>query len=399
MSSQTRVEHARERLETAADEASNDSVLRIVKLNPPAEAGQSLLLNRRLTVFRGMSASGLRTLFATLDGMQRDAARATGVDNSVALEPDTSSLPTHLEEIFDSCEQALLLSGAEVRGANMVLADIDDKIRFVQNVAKPGQSAEPAFVEFITQVLDSPADARSIEDGLAVLQADPRRVALAAACALDVENPGGRVEAEGSGPRLFGSTARHKTNLVRAEAEGELSEYDMAPGSPAYVLASRLDYVGIPTSPLDAARVATRLLAEIDLAMDEKNDFEASINLLTGSAADLAEQRHQVLWRRENTERRVSTQRHLRRIAQLQMQDHVADRPRGLMPVLIEEPFVDLPSHLTGPMLAMLLRHSELAQVILVTERDDVRQWCSTAGEHAMCVEATGWFAEEHAGW
>ena len=150
MTPQARVEHARERLETAAGETGSDSVLRIVKLNPPAEAGQSLQLNRRLTVFRGMSASGLRTLFATLDGMQRDAARATGVDNSVALEPDTSGLPTQLDEVLESCEQALLLSGAEMRGAEMVLGDIDEKIRFIQNVAKPGHSAEPRFVEFVT---------------------------------------------------------------------------------------------------------------------------------------------------------------------------------------------------------------------------------------------------------
>ena len=172
----------------------------------------------------------------------------------------------------------------------------------------------------------------------------------------------------------------------------------MAPGSPAYVLAARLQSVGITASPLDVSEVTTDLLAQIEQAKIDLDEYENSTRQLTGAAADVVTEREQVAIRRASAARRQSTQQHLRRIARSQLDQNGA-RARGLMPVLIEDPFLDLPNELAGTTLAMLRRHSAIAQVILVTNRSDVRRWCNGLGSNVEAVVATGWFAEEHDGW
>lgn len=405
---QERVDRARERLDSAArDGAVSDPAIRIVKLNPPVAGGEPVLLNRKLTTLSGLSGSGIRTLFVTIDGMQRDAGQP--LDAFAATEiPDDPTEPktAKLLSIISSCEQALLLSGAEMRGADMVLADLEAEIASAPSdgVIQPAATSYDGHVQtderyaaFISDVLETPSEAASIEAGLAALESDPRRIALKAACSIDlsqISDSGG----VGDGPRLFGSSNRPQSNLVRAEAEGELSGYDMTPGSPAYVLASRLDYVGIPTSPLDAVDVATEVLAQIEQAKEAAATYEASMQSLTGSAAELAAERDRVKQRRASAARRQATQHHLVRIARSQLTERGA-RPRGLMPVLIEEPFVDLPDELTNATLSMLFQHAEIAQVILVTNRSDVKTWCEMKDDRAEWVPASGWFAQEHDEW
>ena len=412
---QERVDRARERLESATREGRvSDPAIRIVKLNPPEEGATPVALNRKMTVLSAMSSSGVRTLFTTIDGMQRDAG-AEFVDSDIdelSIDPSDPEVQKLLV-LIDSCDKALLLSGAETRGADLVLSELDEKIAALQSVqtqtaqvASPvtgGASGVPSgwpvdrtvsteFADFIAKVLESPAIAQPIEDGLELLSSDPRRIALKAACALDV--------AAGSkgNSGLFGSNGSNQSHILRAEAEGELSEYDMAPGSPAYVLAARLESVGITASPLDVSDVATNLLAQIDQAKLDRAAYEDSTKALTGDAAHIVAEREQVASRRAAAWRRQSTQRHLRRIAQSQLDEH-GQRARGLMPVLIEEPFADLPDELTTTTLSMLRTHSEIAQVILVTSRSDIGRWCDGQSDSVAAVRATGWFAEEHDGW
>lgn len=400
-----RVGRARERLEAAARTgAVNDPAVRIVKLNPPIAGGVPVALNRKVTMLCGLSRSGARTLFSTIDGMQRDADRLRSEVEEV--DPTLDPLEPRVAErlaIIESCDQALLLSGAEMRGADLVLADLDEKIasalprQETETDVELSREVSPEFEAFVAQALDSPSDIISIEDGLAALSTDARRVALKAACSLELQ-PADRSGQTSPGMRLFGSSSRAQTNLIRAEAEGELSEYDMTPGSPAYVLASRLDFAGIATSPLDAAAVATDLLAQIEQAKEDRATYEQSMRELTGSGQELAAERDAVMIRRTSAARRQSTQQHLRRIAHSQLSEH-GTRPRGLMPVLIEEPFDALPHDLTTTTLRMLLDYSEIAQIILVSSRSDVRQWCQAMDDRVDDVTATGWFAEEHDGW
>ena len=187
--------------------------------------------------------------------------------------------------------------------------------------------------------------------------------------------------------------------MLRAEAEGDLSEYDMSPGSPAYVLAARLEALGLVVSPLDAADAATRLLDEVDKASAAKVEYEKAVHAMTGPAAVLVEQRQRAIDQRSMTERKVATQNQLLRLAKAQLTAGGGHKPRGLMPVLLEEPFADLPEELTDATLAMLLRHSEAAQVLIVSRRSDVATWCNQVDGDAGCVDVTGWFAEEHSEW
>ncbi len=398
MSAQGRVDRARERLESAQNVAATDSAIRIVKLNPPLAGAAPVHLKRRITVIQRLSDSGKRTLFSTIAGMRRDVEDLTEQDYSSDDEL-SSEIASQLADVVDSCEQAILLAGAEMRGADMALSDLDEQIRTSPEAPEIAFVAPPPeFADFVSQVEDSPAEADSIRSGLKALDEDPRRVALAAACSLDLANPGADLEPHGT--RLFGSSNRLNTNVFQAEAEGALSEYDMSPGSPAYVLSSRLNYVGISTTPLEAADTAQRLLAEIDRVFEQRVEFETTLQSATGQAGELVAQRNQILARRSATERKVATQRQLLSLAQAQLRNGGGHKPRGLMPVLLEEPFTDLPTELTNETLSMLLRHSEAAQVLLVTERRDVASWCNAVGgPDAGTVEVTGWFAHEHSEW
>ena len=342
--------------------------------------------------------------------MQRDAGGEESDPEVDELSVDASDPEVQkLLTLIESCDQALLLSGAERRGADLVLAELDEKIESFRaaHADKPAHGSTgaswpidrvvaPEFADFIAKVLESPAEIASIEQGLDALVSDPRRVALKAACALDQPS----LQANGSGLFAHGADRANagQTGILRAEAEGELCEYDMAPGSPAYVLAARLQSVGITASPLDVSEVTTDLLAQIEQAKIDRDEYENSTRQLTGAAADVVTEREQVAIRRASAARRQSTQQHLRRIARSQLDQNGA-RARGLMPVLIEDPFLDLPNELAGTTLAMLRRHSAIAQVILVTNRSDVRRWCNGLGSNVEAVVATGWFAEEHDGW
>lgn len=401
MSAQGRVDRARERLESAQRNETADQAIRVVKLNPPVEGGEPVALHRRVTVIRRLSESGKRTLFATIDGMQRDAAGSSNLDYSPSGDL-SASMSSELTEVVASCESALLVSGAEIRGADMVLADLDEQLREMQREADAeaggsdagsvdGATSSSEFGEFVNQAVAAPADANSIRAGLVALRTDPRRTELVAACEADASPSD-----DGAGPKLFGSSSSLQTNLVRAEAEGELSEYDMAPGSPAYVLAARLEYVGISADPLEAADVADRLLAEIYDASIARAEYEASVQAMTGPAAELLERRQQTLAQRAATERKIATQKQLMRLAKAQLDTGAGHRPRGLMPVLLEEPFADLPDDLRDATLGMLSRHSEAAQVLIVTNRHVIGKWCDALEGDAGCVNATGWFAQEH---
>ena len=244
------------------------------------------------------------------------------------------------------------------------------------------------------------ADANNIEYGLEAVHLDPRRAALVAACSPDVEDIDDvmTIDDAASGTMLFGGTGGlGNSDLRQAEAEGELSEYDMAPGSPAYVLASRLDHVGIETSPLDAVDVATRLLHQVDLAKAQRLEFEAGVRAAGGDASNTVAERDRTRSARGETQRRLTTLKHLNAIAYNQL----ADVPARFspMPFMLVDPFFDIPSDLAEVTLSMLLRRTASSQVIVACDSPEVHDWCSVAGEEVTSVRVDDWFAREHDGW
>lgn len=394
-----RVERARERLESATRKRSVDG-LRIVKVNAPVSDAESIPLNRKLTVLRGLSASGLRTLYGTIDGMRRDA----GADKELGISPAerdasiTTSIDPALEAIVDRCEQAIMLTESEIRGASLALEDLDAKIHDTPEAPNliASDDFNNEFVPFINRCLDVSADSFSIEAGLDSLRSDPERAALEAVCSNDIED----LDAEddpAAGAMLFGGGKPGSTGLYLAEAEGALSEYDMAPGSPAYVLASRLDHVGITASPLDAAEVAARLLSQIEVATAQRLEFEDAVRASGGEAAETVAERDRARRSRSETQRRLHTLKHLHAIARNQL----ADDPARFSPIplMLVDPFSDIPSDLADVTLEMLLRRTESSQVIVACDSHNVRKWCETAGDDTTFVEIEGWFARENDGW
>ncbi|MGI9614520.1 MAG: hypothetical protein ACR2QO_16540 [Acidimicrobiales bacterium] len=65
------------------------------------------------------------------------------------------------------------------------------------------------------------------------------------------------------------------------------------------------------------------------------------------------------------------------------------------LPILVEEPLIDLPLGLGAMMLSVLVRMSEIAQVICVSDQPDIEDWCQSMGDRAGFSRATGWFTGE----
>lgn len=394
-----RVERARERLASATRKRTVDG-LRIVKVNAPVADAEAIPLNRKLTVLSGLSGSGLRTLYGTINGMRRDA----GADKELGIspaEPDetiTTSIDPGLEAIVERSEQAIMLTESEVRGASLALEDLDAKIHDTPEAPDLIASDEfnNEFVPFINRCLDVATDSFSIEAGLDSLRSDPNRATLKAACSTDIEDVVA-LDDPASGAMLFGGGKNGSSGIFQAEAEGALSEYDMAPGSPAYVLASRLDHVGISASPLDAAEVAELLLSQIEVATAQRLEFEDAVRAAGGSRADTLAERDRARGVRAETQRRLQTLKHIHAIARNQL----ADDPARFSPIplMLVDPFADIPSDLADVTLSMLLRRTESSQVIVACDSNEARKWCETAGDDTSWFKVEGWFASEQDGW
>lgn len=394
-----RVERARERLESATRQRTVDG-LRIVKINAPVPGGEPIPLNRKLTILRGLSSSGLRTIYGTIDGMRRDA----GADKELGISPAgpdshvTTSIDPGLEAVVERCEQAIMLTEAEIRGAFLALEDLDASIHDSPAAPNLIRSDEfnDEFVPFIKRCVDVPSDSFSIEAGLDLLRSDPVRTALVDACSNGTGQGAGSSD-PASGAMLFGGGNAGSTGVDHAEAEGALSEYDMAPGSPAYVLASRLEHVGISTSPLDAATVASSLLSQIEIAAQQRIEFEAAVRDAGGEPAETIAERDRVRLSRSETQRRLHTLKHLHSIARNQL----ADEPARFSPIplMLIDPFLDIPSDLAEVTLSMLLRRTASSQVIVASDNYEARKWCETANEDSTLVHVEGWFAQEHDRW
>lgn len=394
---QGRVDRARERLESAARDRGADSALRIVKINAPVTNAMPLQLDRKFSVVGGLSQSGLRTLYSTIDGMRRDASADAGAKeffDGIDLEDLRLDNPA-LVEIVDRCDEAIMLAGAEIRGATLALKDLDEQLIALPDAAelKATVEADPVFAEFVGRCIEVPEDAHSIRAGLEAVRADSQRVALEAACEFDIDAALGTGGGSTSS-MLFGRTAGTSANVHQVEAEGELSEYDMAPGSPAYVLAARLDHVGIPTSPLDAVSTADRLLRQVDQAVAKSNEFEGTAQIESGSTTDLVARRDQIRESRLVAEQRVESLQTLRTIALDELSE--SGFRFSHMPIMFTDPFADIPISLLETTLTMLGRRSESSQVIVATDIAEARQWCANETHPASFIRAEGWFATEH---
>ena len=61
----------------------------------------------------------------------------------------------------------------------------------------------------------------------------------------------------------------------------------------------------------------------------------------------------------------------------------------------MEDPLHDIPGRQGVSALAVLLRVSEMCQVICVSDEPELQDWTVAVGDRAQWIRATGWFAGE----
>jgi len=64
------------------------------------------------------------------------------------------------------------------------------------------------------------------------------------------------------------------------------------------------------------------------------------------------------------------------------------------LPILVEDPTVDLPVRHGASALSVLLRLSELTQVVCISDDPDLARWSNQIGERVELIEASGWFMQ-----
>jgi hypothetical protein len=432
-----RIQRARERLRSAIDSPRRgDPAIRLVELHSPLPGDEALQFHRNFCVISELSERGRQALSATIDGLRlndptnglagtietrgRRASlthvRTEQQSPGTALVPSRAFFPgasartaraAQLAEVIEMIARAVLLSGAELRGADAAAEEIRRSVVPPRTeIMIPDQHVDDA--RRTLQALEEVAPSREIVAELAsaaeALDGDRARVALEAK----------RSQAQAAKAQLLPTTGRDvvmMADLAVAEADGEIAEYDMIPGSTAGQLAAYLALLDIETSPAAAPALAQRVLKEatelesIRVRTLETIDAEAAKRGPNGHGAGPHVELQHIDDQRHHIQRRLRSQQQLLAVAReqwaragigdLDLRSHLeltrdSERP---LPILVEEPLADLPARLSGGILSTLLRHSAQTQVICVSDQVDLRSWCTSVGDRADWVAASGWFA------
>ena len=319
-------------------------------------------------------------------------------------------------EVAKSAERAILVSAAELRGADERAAEIDEQRAELQRSVEQVSTAIASVDEradmlaAIDEVLLPIEVVQELQAGLDVVQGDPKRLELQAA----IE------QTEAAKARLLpgdGAQAALLADLAIAEADGTLASYDVIPDGPAANLQLQLQRFGLEASPDRAAQVAAQVVAESQELRDMRDSLhrelgdgpaelgdgaevlraEAECHDEVAEAQSLLDLRQGVDQLRMQIQRRLRAQQQLlemarETIAELSGQGDAVRAAGDLSPVLIEEPLLDLPSELNGVVLSMLLRHSAHRQVICVSDQRLVQDWVYSVSPRAGWTMSHGWF-------
>ncbi len=435
----SRVREARERLHAAdAHLGLSDPAIRIVELQSPRLGERSLVLDRAFCVITGLASGPRQALAATVDairtnneniglsGIVETYGRRFPMHKASSLAPKvpgTDLVPTGslfnraaaysaeaklVLEVIDTVDRAILLSGAELRGADAAAADLEIE-RAVLTNSDSGSAVGATLVvrtedEEMLEALDMVAPpVTAIEElrkTVARVREDGTRTRLEARVS----------QTRAAREQVLPSDSNDVTvlaDLAIAEADGALAEYDMTPGSPTERLTSQLADLGFQTAPFEAAEVADRLISESHELETIRQRLVRSIEsaALPPAVVELETRRHQIDERRLRIRRQMRSHQQLLAVMKqearrlgvdvdgigviLDLRDE-RDRP---FPILIEEPLAGLPARMAGSILSILLRYSNETQVLCVSDQLDLHDWCESVGERADWVRATGWFA------
>ncbi len=432
-----RIYKARERLRSATDSPERDDpAIRLVELHSPQPGDSSLALHRNFCVISDLSDRGRQALSATIDGLRLNdptnglagTIETRGTRTSLTQlrieqqPPGTALVPSRaffagssartaqaaqLAEVIEMIDRAVLLSGAELRGADAAAEEI--RLSVVPpptEIMIPDPQLDDArrTLEALEQAAPPGELIEQLMSAALALDGDRARIALQAK----------RSQAEAAKAQLLPTAGRDVVmlaDLVVAEADGEIAEYDMNPGSTAAQLAACLASLDIETSPAAAPALAVRVLEEateleaIRARALETIDAEAMERRPSGQGCGLHAELQHIDDQRNHIQRSLRSQQQLLAVAREQWNrvgigdvdlhshlDHTGDIDRPL-PILVEDPLADLPARLSGAILSTLLRHSAQTQVICVSDQVDLGAWCKSVGDRAGWVAASGWFA------
>lgn len=426
---QHRVVEARQRLR-AADESPfrHDPAIRVVSLDSPKADEAPIELHPRVAILAGLSESAQQSLAATIDAIRvrNPDVGLTGMIETHGRRRPMSMLHRLQQapgagieapgllisapeaslyiEVAKSAERAILVSAAELRGADERAAQIDEQRAALQQSLEHASTAlatiddRAAMLAAIDDVLLPVEVVEELQGALEVVVADPKRLELQAALE----------QAEAAKARVLpgdGAQAALLADLAIAEADGTLASYDVIPDGPAAKLHSQLQRFGLETTADQAPQVAARVIAESRELRDMRHSLQRELSDGTEHVEhapiddedSLLDLRAGVDQLRMQVQRRLRAQQQLLAIARETIAELSglgdAERAAGdLSPVLIEEPLLDLPGELSGAVLSMLLRYSAHRQVICLSDQRLVETWTRSVGGRAGWTKAHGWF-------
>ncbi len=386
-----RVREARQRLRQASDERTRtDPALRILTLGSPRPADAPLRLHAGLTVVHGLAEDARAALSVTVAGLYENAPHL-GLEGTVLVDgrnqsiraprPPAASQLAGAEAMFaplDDIPFSLPTIGwAEVSDLTDLVGSIETAVRLTEAELRGADDAARQLRIEQTDVPDV-IDLRVHEND----DAETRETLTA-------------VEAVTPDPEVIG-------RLKQALA----SDLDVRP-----ILAELgLDGGAEPTV------IATQALQESEELASIRRRLEARlagviepVRTAPGTSTEL----QQLERRRTRLRRRLRSQRAFLAAAQ----DHLSfavdggaspGMPTRLesaaipansdgrpLPLLVEDPLHDIPGRQGVSALAVLLRVSEMCQVICVSDEPELQDWTVAVGDRAQWVRAAGWFAGE----
>ena len=383
-----RVREARRRLRQASDERTRtDPALRILTLTSPRTADAPLRLHTGLSVVHGLGEDARAALAVTVAGLFENAPHS-GLDGTVLVDGRHQSIRSPRPPVATELAGARAMFGAEIPFALPTIGWAEES-----DLADLGGSIESAVRLTEAELRGADDEARRLRTEHTVVPEvidlrvhendhDEVRETLAA------------MEAMAPDPQVIGQ-------LRDAHDRGA----DVAP----QLAALGLDGAGDPHT------VAAQALQESEELVAIRRRLEAQLagvpspsRATPGASLEL-----QLLdARRTRLRRRLRSQRAFLAAAQ----DHLAFAADGVdptlpsrldaaaippnsggrpLPLLVEDPLHDIPGRQGVSALAVLLRVSEMCQVICVSDEPELQDWTVAVGDRAQWIRATGWFAGE----
>lgn len=430
-----RVREARRRLrEVIRDIPRADPAIRIVELESPRSGGVPLSLHPDFSVIAGLSVRGHDEVVATIDALHRGSPNA-GLSGTIIVEG--AGVPLHdpnitavvepeppffndlefdvtwtdnseLNELVEAIEAAVLVTSAELRGADATMnklraVDIDQPEVIDLRTTDADREEIRRTLEALNAIEPDESAIAVLAERLERLSSAPSSVSLQAT----VEQYSAALE------RLQPTDPEHvRVNLEKAldDAVEAQNAAERMRRTEAYGVVDLLATLGVDSSPETAPDIAQRVIGErseleaIRARLNEKLLAPRPQPRPTISSPELAA----ITRRSEALRRKVLTQRHVLTAARLLLAATLGQKPpdstinevigpmsdhRRALPILLVEPLVDLPAHLGAAILSILLRMSEQHQVICISENEDVHAWANRLGGRVGVSIALGWFA------